>query len=202
MMLQRPIFKWLLFASCVGLFVTAMAWVTGRMISLDQQHEVSEREAQVQERMRLALWRMDSLVSALLIRENSRPPGHYQSFHSPEDLFSNRSQRELPKGEAVMPSPLLGEPPEFVRLHFQMMQGMAASPQVPTGKDLSLANNWYVISPQLETAKQRLAQLSAILQRHPNALLATQERRNAAHLRLHLVPMPLQESHHLIRPRC
>ena len=30
-------------------------------------------EAQVQERIRLALWRMDSLASSLLIRENARP---------------------------------------------------------------------------------------------------------------------------------
>jgi signal transduction histidine kinase len=44
---------------------------------------------------------------------------------------------------------------------------------------LSLANNWYVISPQLETAKERLTKLSAMLQRHPDALIATQERREA-----------------------
>ena len=184
MILARPLFKWLLFALCVALFVAAMAWVTHRMIGMDRQHEASEREAQVQEKMRLALWRMDSLVSSLLIRENSRPPSHYEAFHSPEDLFSNRSQRELPKGEAVMPSPLLGEPPEFVHLHFQMMpvNGLmtCASPQVPTGKDLSLANNWYVISPQLDAARQRLDKLNAILQRHPNALAtALPERKQA-----------------------
>ena len=178
MTLHRPWFRWLLFALCVGLFVAAMAWVTHRMMGMDRQRDASEREAQVQEKMRLALWRMDSLVSTLLIRENSRPPGHYQAFHSPEDLFSNRSQRELPKGEAVMPSPLLGEPPEFVHLHFQMLNAngttVCTSPQVPTGKDLSLANNWYVISPQLEAAKQQLDKLNAMVKRHPNVLATTE----------------------------
>lgn len=168
MFLQRPIFKWLLFAACVGLFVAAMVWVTQRTCAMDRDRQAGEREAQLQERMRLALWRMDSLVNTLLIRENSRPASHYQPFHSPDDLFFNRSQLELPKGEAVMPSPLLGDPPEFVSLHFQLIQGMACSPQVPTGADLALASNWYAISPQMESAKQRLTRLDAILRQNPN----------------------------------
>lgn len=184
MTLHRPWFRWLLFALCVAMFVAAMAWVTHRMIGMDRQREASERDAQVQEKMRLALWRMDSLVSTLLIRENSRPPGHYTPFHSPEDLFSNRSQRELPKGEAVMPSPLLGEAPEFVHLHFQLETAQSpmscTSPQVPTGNDLSLASNWYAISPQLEAASQRLKQLNAILGRHPGAFVAGREEKQTA----------------------
>jgi signal transduction histidine kinase len=173
MLLQRPIFKWLLFTGCVGLFVAAMAWVTHRMCAMDRDRHASEHEAQLQERVRLALWRMDSLVNALLIRENSRPASHYQPFHSPEDLFSNRSQQELPKGEAVMPSPLLGEPPEFVTLHFQLLRGITSSPQVPTGTDLTLANNWYAISPQLEMARKRLARLDGILRKHPGFVPVT-----------------------------
>lgn len=184
MIFSRSIFRWLLFALCVAIFVAAMAWVTHRMIGMDRQREASERDAQVQEKMRLALWRMDSLVSTLLIRENSRPPGHYAPFHSPEDLFSNRSQRELPKGEAVMPSPLLGEAPEFVNLHFQLEPAQSpmscTSPQVPTGKDLSLASNWYAISPQLEQARQRLDRLNAILGRHPGAFVAGHEAKQTA----------------------
>ena len=184
MIFSRSIFRWLLFALCVAIFVAAMAWVTHRMIGMDRQREASERDAQVQEKMRLALWRMDSLVSTLLIRENSRPPGHYTPFHSPEDLFSNRSQRELPKGEAVMPSPLLGEAPEFVHLHFQLETAQSpmscTSPQVPTGKDLSLASNWYAISPQLEQARQRLDRLNAILGRHPGAFVAGHEAKQTA----------------------
>lgn len=170
MRLQRPIFKWLLFTACVALFVAAMIWVTQRMCAMDRDHQASEREAQLQERVRLALWRMDSLVNTLLVRENSRPAGHYEPFHSPEDLFSNRSQKELPKGEAVMPSPLLGEPPEFVNLHFQIKQSFACSPQVPMGKDLVLAANWYAISPQMNIAKERLTRLNDIIQRHPDFL--------------------------------
>lgn len=184
MIFSRSIFRWLLFALCVAMFVAAMAWVTHRMIGMDRQREAGERDAQVQEKMRLALWRMDSLVSTLLIRENSRPPGHYTPFHSPEDLFSNRSQRELPKGEAVMPSPLLGEAPEFVHLHFQLETAQSpmscTSPQVPTGKDLSLASNWYAISPQLEAARHRLDRLNAILGRHPGAFVAGHDQKPPA----------------------
>jgi signal transduction histidine kinase len=169
--MQRPVFKWLLFASCLAVFLTVMAWITMRTLDMERQRVAAGREAQVQERIRLALWRMDSLASTLLIRENSRPPGDYQAFRSPDDLFSS-DNREIAKGKALMASPLLGEPPEFVLLHFDIPERASAiqSPQVPTGSQLELANNWYAISPQLRFATERLAKLDGLLKRHPDVM--------------------------------
>lgn len=169
--MSRPLYKWLIFAACLAMFLAVMAWITKRTLGMERQRVAAERDAQVQERIRLALWRMDSLASTLLIRENSRPAGDYQAFRSPDDLFT-RDNREIAKGKALMPSPLLGEPPEFVLLHFEMMPPVASkslvcSPQVPTGSQLELANNWYAISPQLKYATDRLAKLDTLLKKHP-----------------------------------
>lgn len=170
MTLARPLIKWLIFAACIGLFLVAMLWISQRTLAMDRARESAERE-------RLALWRMDSLVGALLIRENSRPPGHYQAFRSPDDLFDNRTQREIAKGQTVTPSPLLGQPPEFVRLHFQARQvgGQVqfTSPQAPTGNDLVMANTWFVVNPQMELSKQHLQRLQQLSDSHPELLSLT-----------------------------
>jgi signal transduction histidine kinase len=167
MTLARPFFKWLIFAACIGLFLVAMVWISQRTLAMDRARETAERE-------RLALWRMDSLVGALLIRENSRPTGHYQAFRSPDDLFDNRTQREVAKGQTVTPSPLLGQPPEFVRLHFEARQVSGqvqfTSPQVPTGNDLVLANTWFVVNPQMEVSKQRLQEVQRLHEKHTELL--------------------------------
>ena len=172
--MSRPLYKWLIFAACLAMFLAVMAWITTRTLGMERQRVAAERDAQVQERIRLALWRMDSLASALLIRENSRPPGDYQAFRSPDELFT-RDNREIAKGKALMPSPLLGEPPEFVLLHFEVMPPSASaplvcSPQVPTGSQLELANNWYAISPQLKYATDRLTKLDTLLKKHPEVV--------------------------------
>lgn len=170
MTLARPILKWLIFAACIGLFLVAMLWISQRTLAMDRARESAERE-------RLALWRMDSLVGALLIRENSRPMGHYQAFRSPDDLFDNRTQREIAKGQTVTPSPLLGQPPEFVRLHFQARQVGSqvqfTSPQVPTGNDLVLANTWFVVNPQMELSKQHLQEVQRLHERYAELLTPT-----------------------------
>jgi signal transduction histidine kinase len=169
-MYSRPIIKWLLFTACVAVLLTAMAWMTRRMLQMDHDRAASERTGQMQERVRLALWRMDSLVSALLVRENARPPEHYQPFQTPRDLFFKGSQKEVPKGEALLASPLLGESPEFVLLHFELIDGRTCSPQVPITDELNLANNFYTISAQLNAARQRLVRLDALVHQHRDLL--------------------------------
>lgn len=169
--MHRPFIKWLLFAALVAVLLAAMAWMTTRLLVMDRERTAGERTAQLAERMRLALWRMDSFMTALLVRENSRPPEHYQPFHSPRDLFSKGN--EVPKGEALMASPLLGESPEFVQLHFELVDGRTCSPQVPVGSDLQLASNWYAINPFLPLAKQRIVKLDALVHQHRELLNAT-----------------------------
>lgn len=161
--------RWLLFTLCLLVFTGAMGWMSLRMLDLEAQRRRTAEEAQVQEKVRLALWRMDSLASALLIRENSRPVHHYQAFYAPEDLFTSRTE-SIPKGQALMPSPLFGSLPDLVQLHFERLPGQVAlqSPQVPTGSQQSLATSWYVTSPETALAAQKLTALATLLEQHPD----------------------------------
>jgi signal transduction histidine kinase len=163
---MRPFIRWLLFLTCLAVFGGVMVWISTRMLDLEEQRRSTAEDAQVQEKVRLALWRMDSLTSALLIRENSRPAYHYQAFYAPDDLFANATQ-SIPKGQALMPSPLFGSLPEHVQLHFEIVSGFACSPQAPMGQQKELASNWYATSPQTGQASEKLQKLDALLKAHP-----------------------------------
>ena len=167
--MHRPLLRWLLFTLCLAVFAGALVWISGRMLAMENERREAERSAQIQERVRLALWRMESIASTLLIRENARPASHYQAFYAPTDLY-NSSNQPIPRGEALTPSPLLGEKPDLVRLHFEVRDGLSTvcSPQVPEGKDATLANNWYVIDPKSAASSADLKQLESILRKRPD----------------------------------
>jgi signal transduction histidine kinase len=164
--MQRPLVKWLLFAACLAVFLGVMGWITTRTLEMERQREIAEQEAQVQERVRLALWRMDSIAGALVARENARPASHYQPFFSPDNLITSKNT-EIGEGQALTPSPLLGEPPEMVLLHFEIIEQSpmaCTSPQVPTGENLQRVNDWYAVTPQAGVAAERLGKLKSFFQ--------------------------------------
>ncbi|HYF37094.1 MAG TPA: HAMP domain-containing sensor histidine kinase [Prosthecobacter sp.] len=167
--MTRPIFRWLLFAMCLAVLLGAMLWISARTLDLEAQRKSGAEEAQRQERVRLALWRMDSLASVLLIRENARPASHYQAFYAPEELFANDDNRQIPKGMALQPSPLLGAPPDMVQLHFELVLDTpgACSPQAPTGTQAAMASQWSAGLPQTQVLSTKLARISDLLKRHP-----------------------------------
>lgn len=162
--MPRPLIRWFLFTLCLAVFAGALVWISQRMLAMETERREAERNAQIQERVRLALWRMESIASTLLIRENARPASHYQAFYSPTDLFTDKNQ-PIPPGQALTPSPLLGEKPDLVRLHFEVLdQGSTmCSPQVPQGKDAVLANTWYVIDPKSAASRADLEKLETLL---------------------------------------
>lgn len=166
--MTRPVFRWLLFTLCLAVFTGAMVWISLRTLDLEDQRCQNEEEAQVQEKLRLALWRMDSLASTLLIRENARPASHYQTFYVPDDLFTPDNDA-VPRGEALMPSPLMGSPPDLVLLHFELLKNQpgVCSPQAPEGQQREMAMSWYAIKPDLAQGSRRLADLQSLLGRHP-----------------------------------
>lgn len=163
---MRLFLRWFLFTLCLVIFTGVMVWISVRMLDLEAQRRRTAADAQVQEKLRLALWRMDSLASTLLIRENARPVYHYQAFYAPEDLFASAT-RSIPKGQALMPSPLFGSLPELVQLHFEETDGSVTSPQAPAGGQREIATSWYTLNPQISTATEKLATLGALLKRHP-----------------------------------
>ena len=108
------------YALCLLVLLAALGWATMRMLRMESEGLESAREAEVQERVRLALWRLDAAASPLLIRENSRPPHHFRAFYETEQAFT-KGYQQVEKGEVLVPSPLLTERPPHVLLYFEQM---------------------------------------------------------------------------------
>ena len=161
--MTRPWVIWMVLVVCGLLIVGAMGWLTGRILGMEREQAQAEAGAEVEERVRLALSRMDTAAAGVLVLENQRPPEHYQAFFSPGDLFTNTFQ-SVTSGLVVQPSPLLSEPPEFVQLHFEVAAGKSlSSPQVPTGNQRDLAEVSGVTAEELDHASTRLRVLDALL---------------------------------------
>lgn len=163
--MNRPLNTWLLFAGSLALLLAAMAWVSLAALRLDEAQTTARRQAEIEEKVRLALWRIDSALAPVIAREGARPYFAYRSFYPAERAY-NRMFNELRPGEVLVPSPLLGPGADHVFLHFQFgPDGELTSPQVPAGPMRQLAETRYLDRAPLDAATNRLRQLSAFLQR-------------------------------------
>jgi len=73
---MKTISSWLVPLSltlCAALVIGALAWITQATLATERERAGAEARADVQERTRLALWRMDSLGAALLLDESGYP---------------------------------------------------------------------------------------------------------------------------------
>lgn len=62
---------WMVFCACCAVAAAAMGWVTTVALRLDSLERAARRDAELEERVRLALWRMDSALAPLLAAENA-----------------------------------------------------------------------------------------------------------------------------------
>jgi len=169
--MRRPLHIWITFLACLGLLLAAMAWVSWHTLALERTREEAARDADQQERVRLALWRLDFQASALLMRENARPPHDFRPFHAPEGLV-NKAYGNVAKGDVLVPSPLLAEVPEHVLLHFQMdTKGQVMSPQVPQNDERALALAQFINADDLTRSEQRLSGLRELLAQPSNRVV-------------------------------
>ncbi|MCH7729558.1 MAG: hypothetical protein IH991_24235, partial [Planctomycetes bacterium] len=149
--MKRPWQNWILFFLCLVVVFPAMAWLTVKVLELDQQRAVAleeteqarmqeadarrradlareqatlaKSEYELQGLISSALWRMDSVLTPLIAHEAARPYFLYQSV-----LTSGGKTKRV----SAIPSPLLTEPSEFVLLYFQVSpENKWSSPQYP-----------------------------------------------------------------------
>jgi len=124
---------WLLFALCLVIVLGAMAWLTMNVIRLDRAEKQARLEAELEEKVRLALWRMESMAAPIVARESALPDYFYQSHYSPT-LLQKGETTDPQKGDTTvrLPSPLLTSQTPYILLHFQFEPGgEITSPQVP-----------------------------------------------------------------------
>lgn len=161
--MRSPGWSSLVFLAGVLAVFGALGWVTFHALRLEKAEQVARADAKHQEKVRLALWRMDAMVAPILAREAARPYFEYRSFY-PADTAYTRLLSKVAPGEVLVPSPLLQPSDPFVKLHFERLpSGETTSPEVPSGRYKELADSVYVSGYSLATAEQSLDQLRVLL---------------------------------------
>src|SRR3954470_3572259 len=106
--MKRPWQVWLLFAACVLGAFAGMAWLTRQALEADERRRTAEAEAGLEQRVSLALWRMDTELAPIIAAEVIRPPAEYRPMRN-----------------------TASDPPPYVLLQFEATpKGIWLSPQV------------------------------------------------------------------------
>ena len=79
--MKRPWQIWLLFGLGLAAVVPAMAWLTVKALELDRAELLARRQAEFEEDVSRALWRMDSLLFQLVGDEAARPDFVYRPVY-------------------------------------------------------------------------------------------------------------------------
>ena len=154
--MRHPRSIWIAFGLCLVVVLAVLVWLSLMALRLDARQAEAIRLAALDENVRLVLWRMDSALTPMLMRESARPYFVYSPFYPPERAYTRMFQK-LEQGEILMPSPLLNQTSSNILLHFQFApNGQLSSPQVPTGNMRDLAETGYLESEQIMAAESRL----------------------------------------------
>ena len=168
--MTRPLHIYVVFLACLALVLAAMAWLTVRVIKLDRTEQQARRQAEIEENVRLALWRMDSALAPIIARESTRPSFAYQPFYAEKHAYT-RMFAQLEEGDVQVPSPLLTQATPYILLHFQIgPTGQLTSPQVPSSNERDLAESYCTTYENIESSSAKLKRLAALVQ--PETLAA------------------------------
>ena len=181
-MRHRRWIGWAVYLVSVVIVLDVLGFVTWTMLKFERSDLEAAAESDLQERVRLSLWRMDSFMAPIIAQESARPYFHYRAFYPAERAYT-RMWEEVRPGDVLVPSPLLlsskmgGATGGLIRLRFQIEPGgVITSPQVPDGNMLDLAESKLGLASQVARAEQLLEQLrlvvagsSSLAQGHPVA---------------------------------
>jgi two-component sensor histidine kinase len=165
--MNRPWQIWLVFGLCLAVLLAAMGWVTSTAVRLDRAEWQASQRAELEERTRLALWRMDSLLAPLIIEESARPFNAYEAFPATTRAYT-KSFTQIKQGDVLVPSPLLTIVSSNILLHFQLgPDGRVTSPQVPASNQRDLAESSYTTPERVKAAAARLVEFEKLLAQRP-----------------------------------
>ena len=153
----------ILYGACVVLVLAALAYVTTQTLDLERRERRLGDEARWQETVRNALWRLDSAMSPIIVRESARPYFHYRPFYPAERAYTQMGQEILP-GDVIMPSPLLCAGESFIKLHFQReFDSTLGSPTVPSGAERERQEAVFCSPERVADAEFSLQALAGLL---------------------------------------
>ncbi len=96
----------LAFLVVAGLVLSGLGWLTVAAVGLENEGQLAQAQARQVEKMRLALWRLDSLLSPVIAREDSRPFQDYADVYAPVAILQPDGF-PMPPGQAFELSPLV-----------------------------------------------------------------------------------------------
>jgi signal transduction histidine kinase len=156
---------WIAFLLCLSVVLTAMGWVSLTALQLDRAEAKANRQAALEENVRLALWRMDSAMSPIVAHESARPYFAYSTF-LPVNRAYGRMFNPKSAGEMLIPSPLLNEGSPYALVYFQFEpDGRLSSPLVPAGNNYPLAVPKYLSPDLFAEAKTQLGRVAHLVDR-------------------------------------
>ena len=150
---------WLLYALAALLGFGAMGWVTRASLRSERAEAEAQARLALDEKARLALWRMDSTMALFLTPENARPYFHYESFYPPGQAYAKGGAKADPR-QLLIPSPMLIGDDPLVRLRFQIAaDGTLSSPLIPPADLRALAREACPDPARMEAAARRLDEI-------------------------------------------
>ena len=151
--MKRPWQFWTLYLISLAIVVSAMTWLTVKALELDRAEALARRQAEMEEDISRALWRMDVKLMPILAKEAARPHSVYRPLLTPPGLGPSQ-----PK-EAKL-SPLLTEQSDYVLVNFQVdPDNQWSSPQSLTGEIRQIACAQGASPEQIRVCTDRLAAL-------------------------------------------
>jgi signal transduction histidine kinase len=155
--MKRPWQVWLALAACGVLVTAAMAWLTLHALRADQERSTARAEFELEQRVSLALWRMDTKLAPLIAEESTRPHFYYSPFITVETPRSKAGP-----AQELAPSPLLNMPNGSVLLNFNATpDGDWTSPQAPPPELTELACSNGMTLDEIGSNRKRLGELAA-----------------------------------------
>jgi signal transduction histidine kinase len=120
----------LVYALIAALVAGGLGWVTWDALRMEQERWAERADAQYNDQLHLALWRLDGRISPVLAREDSRPYNHFSAIYAPSAALRSNGMM-CATGTVLEISPLVGaDLPDWVALHFQTDATGWSSPQV------------------------------------------------------------------------
>lgn len=150
------------FVVVTAVMLAVLSWLTVALLQLDLDEREARREATRQERMRLALWRMDSWLAPQLVRESLRPASDYDAFPRTSNAWTS-GYNKIEPNQVLVQSPLLGAESELFPLHFEVNKQGICSPQSPTGNERDFAEANGISGDVLNRAREQLIKVQGSL---------------------------------------
>ncbi len=165
---MRRFSYWVVLLLCGLLPGGALLWISRDMVAVERTRQRLELGAQIDERARLALWRMESAAVACVVAESTRSPEHFTPVLTRLEFLRTLDAPTV----SLLSSPVLSQRVPDVKLHFEInAKNQVTSPQAPEGEIGSWARRYHADIDRTEAAAT-LTRLRSMLDARPAAALA------------------------------